>query len=68
MPEFSFVDFLREDGARIQGCLGADDVDKVCAKVLSRGKRAWSCARSVSKVAWEAMMQERTYLSRMGRQ
>ena len=39
----------------------------VCAKALSRGKRAWSCVRSVHKVAWEAMMQERTYLSRIGR-
>ena len=27
MPEFSFVDFLGEDRARIQGCLRADDVD-----------------------------------------
>ena len=35
----------------------------VCAKALSRGKRVWSCVRSVYKVAWEAMMQERTYLS-----
>ena len=39
----------------------------VCAKALSRGKRVWSCIRSVYKVAWEAMMQERTYLSRIGR-
>ena len=39
----------------------------VCAKALSRGKRVWSCVRSVYKVAWEAMMQERTYLSRIGR-
>ena len=39
----------------------------VCAKALSKGKRAWSCVRSVYIVAWEAMMQERTYLSRIGR-
>ena len=27
MPEFSFVDFFRENRARIQGGLGANDVD-----------------------------------------
>ena len=39
----------------------------VCAKALSKGNKACSCVRSVNKVAWEAMIQERTYLSRIGR-
>ena len=39
----------------------------VCAKALSKGNKACSCVRSVNKVASEAMIQERTYLSRIGR-
>ena len=39
----------------------------VCAKALSKGNKACSCVRSVNKVAWEAMIQEGTYLSRIGR-
>ena len=31
----------------------------VCVRALSKRNRAWSCVRSVYKVAWEAMMQER---------
>ena len=39
----------------------------VCAKALSKGNKACSCVRSVNKVAWEAMIHERIYLSRIGR-
>ena len=38
MPEFNLVDFLGEDGARIEGCLRADDVDNGLRQGLKQRK------------------------------